>query len=167
MKKLLLSLSILLIFSFYNCSEDDGATLVYLRAAIHTNCNNDQNFSGTDIYGYEVNDDYIGTYWQVGAHPANAVDEEPDLGMNIFNADLESGDYSITGDSWSANSVFVYYIDAQGNQYVSYTNLEGVVDISNDGSTVTIKVTTNVTLYNYETQQTICVSNFEARIAIN
>lgn len=165
MKKLLILIS--LFITFYNCSDDDGASVVYLRAAIHDNCNNDQNFTGTDIYGYELTDPYLGTYWQVGAHPANAVNEEPDLGMNIFNSNLESGQYSITGGSWSADSVFVYYIDANGNQFVSNTNLQGAVDISNDNSTAVITVTTNVELYNYDTDQTICVSNFEAKIAVD
>lgn len=164
MKKLLLL--ILVIFSFSSCSEDDSVS-VFLRAAIHENCSTDQNFSGSDIYGYELSDTSLGTYWQVGAHPSGAVNEQPDLGMNIFNPDLESGQYSISGNNFSLNSVFVYYIDAQGNQYVSTTNLEGAVDISNDGTTATIKVSTNVVLYNFETEQSICISNFEAKVVVN
>ena len=87
--------------------------------------------------------------------------------MNIFNPDLESGQYSITGGAWSADSVFVYYIDANGNQYVSNTNLQGVVDISNNNSTAVITVSTNVELYNFDTDQTICISNFEAKVAVD
>ena len=165
MKKLLILISFFL--TFYNCSDDDGASLVYLRAAIHDNCNNDQNFTGTDIYGYELNDGYLGTYWQVGAHPSGAVNEQPDLGMNIFNANLESGQYSITGWAWSADSVFVYYIDANGIEYGSTTNLEGAVTVSNDNSIAEITVTTNVILYSFETEETTCVSNFEAKVAVD
>ena len=164
MKKLLILIS--LILSFYNCSDDDGASLVYLRAAIHDECNSQQNFTGTDIYGYELTDSSLGTYWQVGAHPSSAVNEEPDLGMNIFNANLESGQYSI-GGSWSANSVFVYYIDANGIEYGSTTNLEGAVDISNNNTTAVITVSTNVELYSFETEETICVSNFEAKVLVD
>ena len=165
MKKLLILISV--ISFLYNCSDDDSVSLAYLRAAIHDSCNNEQNFIGTDIYGYELNDEGIGTYWQVGAHPSGAVNEEPDLGMNIFNANLESGAYSIDGGSFSANSVFIYYIDANGVEYGSTTNIQGAVDISNDNSTATITVTTNIELYSFETEQTICISNFEARIVIN
>ncbi|GEM_PF-4926342 len=165
MKKLLILVPLILLF--FNCSEDDAASLIYLRAAIHDTCNSEQNFSGTDIYGYELNAPGVGDYWQVGAHPSNAVDELPDLGMNIFNANLESGEYSITGGTWSANSVFVYYIDANGNQYVSTTDLQGAVSVSNDETTATITVSTNVILYNFETEQSICVSNFEAKVAVN
>jgi hypothetical protein len=163
MKKVFALAGLLILAS--SCSNDE-VSLAFFRAAIHSDCDGPQNFTGEDIYGYTVEHEFLGTYWQVGAHPAGAVNSLPDLGMNIFNENLETGQYAISDGSWSANSVYIFYIDENGNEYSSTSNLSGTVSVNNDGNLADITLN-NVQMYNYETQETICVSNIQAQFVIN
>lgn len=163
MKKFLVLACLVLLGS--SCSNDE-ASLAFFRAAIHDDCDGPQNFTGEDVYGYTIEDEFLGTYWQVGAHPGGAVNEVPDLGMNIFNSNLESGQYSVTDGSWSSNSVFIYYIDENENFYSSTTNISGTVEVNNDGDLAEVTLN-NVQLINFETQQTVCVSNIQAQFVVN
>lgn len=134
------------------CDKDD--IKVSMEAAIHSNCINTINFIGEDLYAYELTDDFLGTYWQVGGHPANEINEMPDLGVNIFGTD--DGHYEVS-NSWGINKAFVYYIDENGNQYYSTDNQLVTVKFENQNSrSITFG---NIEVYCETLDKTLCINN--------
>lgn len=145
----------------YGCSDDDNIT-ISMEAAIHSECLSTINFIGDDLYAYELTDPNLGTYYQVGGHPKNAVNEMPDLGANIFAT--TDGDYVIS-DNWGINKVFIYYIDEAGIQYTSTANngnLTAHFEIENS-QTVVFK---NVEVYSAALDKTLCINNVEISYAL-
>ena len=145
---------ILIIISIGCDSDDDDDNNFSMEAAIHSNCTTTINFEGEDLYAYELTDQFFGTYWQIGGHPANASNEIPDLGVNIFATD--DGNYEVS-NSWGINQAFVYYIDENGNEYTSTDNQLVTVQFENENSrSVTFG---NIEVYSAALDETLCINN--------
>ena len=161
--KIIVALSLLTVCT--SCSDSgfkgfDIGPLIYLRATVFETCEPGINFSGDDIYGYLINDPDFGGYWQLGGHTANTTNEIPDLGLNIFVTDIETGTYEIT-DGFVEGKAFIYYFDADGNEYNSTLNNGSVSAVFSPGSFSRIEITfLNVEVYNATLDQTMCINNF-------
>lgn len=157
-------LSFLILLS--SCHDDgfkgfDIGPLIFFDAAIYETCQPQINFVGDDIYGEQIIDQNFGNYWQLGGHPPNATNELPDLGLNIFVPELETGLYEVTND-FITGKAFIYYIDENGNEYNSTINNSGNVSVVfTPGSFSRIEVTfNNVEVYNATLDLTKCINEF-------
>lgn len=140
----------------------EGTNANYLRSSINETCQTFVNYIGDDIYGNPVSDGTFGEYWQIGAHPANATNEVPDVGINIFVADLVTGNYLVS-DNFEPGKALVYYTDQNGNEFDSTANNTGSINVMNisSGSISKLEITfNNVEVYNSDLDMTFCINNF-------